>query len=152
MHINVSHILASEVGSEANFTFEGDSIPDIVLSQPARGEVKITRLDEGLALRGEANLQAQLECYRCLDQYQQPMQLSLQAIYSQTPGEDEWPITRSEIDVAPLVRQEALVMIPLQQLCSVDCLGLCDECGVKQTADHHHQTVHPQHHPRVKKG
>jgi uncharacterized protein len=150
MHINVSHILAGEVGSEANFTFEGDSVPDVVLSQPVRGEVKVTRLDQGLALQGGASLAAELECYRCLDAYEHPMQLDLRAVYSQSPAEDEWPIGgRGEIDVTPLVRQEALVAIPLQQLCKQECLGLCDECGQKQLSLHDHQDSQLKFHNRA---
>ncbi|HSX14689.1 MAG TPA: YceD family protein [Candidatus Saccharimonadales bacterium] len=155
MHINVSHILAGDVGASTDFTIEGEypNIPDLELSQPVSGQFSLTKLDEGLALKGSADLVFKLECYRCLDTYEHQAQVNLTGLFNLNPGEDEWPITRrGEIDLTPLLRQEALVSIPIQQLCSTDCAGLCTECGQRQTKDHKHEIQELGNRPRIKKG
>ncbi len=155
MHINVSHILAGEVGDSANFAITGESptIPDVQLVTPITGSITIIRLDDGLAASGQAQLAFKLECYRCLDGYEHEMELALKGMFMDKPDEEEWPISnRGEIDIAPMIRQEALLRIPIQQLCRDDCAGLCDTCGQKRQDGHTHQTTEPHNRPRIKKG
>ena len=35
----------------------------------------------------------------------------------------------AHLDLAPLVREDMLVSMPLQTLCRADCKGLCPQCG-----------------------
>lgn len=142
MHINVSHILAGEVGESADFELTGENphIPDLELTRPLTGHVRITRLDDGISAYGQAELAFELECYRCLDSYQHEANVVFEGVYSFDPEEDDWPITaRGVIDLAPLIRQEALVGIPIKQLCRIDCEGLCPDCGQRQVAGHKHK-------------
>jgi uncharacterized protein len=153
MHINVSHILAGAVGDSAWFQIEGENpdIPDLELTGPISGRLNVVRLDHGLALSGQAQLVLRLECYRCLDPYEHLVNLSYTGVFDQQPGEDEWQISpRGLIDLTPLLRQEVLVSIPMQQLCRTECPGLCSQCG--QIADHQHQVQETGHRPRIKKG
>lgn len=155
MHINVSHILASEVGERADFSIEGENpnIPDLELSRPLSGGVRVTRLDEGIDVSGQVELQFRLECYRCLDPYEHNAQVDISGIYSLYPKEDEWPISgRGEIDLLPLLRQEVLVTIPIQQLCKQDCKGICIHCGQRLEDGHKHNVQESGHKPRLKKG
>ena len=35
----------------------------------------------------------------------------------------------AQIDLAPLLREYALLEVPIKALCRQDCRGLCPECG-----------------------
>lgn len=153
MHVNVSHILAGEVGESADFELEGEytDIPDLELARRLAGSVTVTRLDDGLAARGRAQVALWLDCYRCLERYEHLGDLAITGSFRRQPSEDDWPISgRGVIDLAPLVREEALVSIPLLQLCRDDCPGLCVECGQAATGDHNHAVQEPRHSPRIK--
>jgi len=155
MHVNVSHINAGEVGDSAEFEIQGENpdISDLELTQPISGRVQIVKLDDGLQLLGQVKLVFNLECYRCLDGYEHEANLKLSAIFADKPEEDEWPIdAKDEIDLTPLIRQEALVSIPIQQLCQEDCAGLCAECGQKRSDGHQHEIQEIIRQPRIKKG
>jgi uncharacterized protein len=34
-----------------------------------------------------------------------------------------------EIDIKDIVREQMLLVVPIKQLCSSDCKGLCPDCG-----------------------
>lgn len=153
MHINVSHILTGEVGDSASFEITGENpdIPDLELVQPITGRLTATKLDNRLRLAGRVRLAFHLECQRCLDSYNHQAELVVNGLFSASPGEDEWPISaRGEIDLAPLIREEALLRIPVQQLCDSDCRGLCEICGQKLADGHQHEHQDLGHKPRVK--
>ena len=153
MHINVSHILSGEIGESADFEIAGENpnIPDLELTKPLTGQIVLTKLEDDLRLKGHVRLSFKLECYRCLNSYIHDAEVPLQAIFSLKPDEDEWPISqRAEIDLAPLIRQEALLRIPVQQLCRADCLGLCVDCGQPRSEDHGHIREEMRRQPRIK--
>lgn len=155
MHINVSHILSEEIGESADFEIRGENpdIPDLKLLEPMTGRVEVTKLERDLVLKGRVHLSFELECYRCLDTYEHSVDLPISAVYSFKPEEDEWPISaRGEIDLSPLVRQEALVSSPAKQLCKINCAGICAQCGQLKTDRHEHATEEIRHKPRIKKG
>ncbi len=155
MHVNVSHILAGEVGESADFELAGENpnIPDLELVAPIQGQVRVRRLDSGVGVRGRTELAFRLQCFRCLDDYDHRAEVSFEGVYAPRPAEDEWPISaRGIIDLTPLIRQEAIVSIPMQQLCRTDCEGLCPDCGERLIAGHHHSTQDPAPKPTDKKG
>jgi uncharacterized protein len=84
-------------------------------------------------------LQAKLEartmvaCGRCLLNFQQPLEVDFTELYAFTPNaatESGLIVPESgKIDLAPLVRDEMMVAIPISPLCRPDCKGLCTTCG-----------------------
>ena len=43
---------------------------------------------------------------------------------------DAFPIVGDQLDLAPMVREHALLILPDGPLCRSDCAGLCPQCGV----------------------
>ncbi len=144
MHINVNDILAEPVGTTAtyNITNESLQLADISLVTPVNGQLTLIREEAGIGLIGQAALAIELECHRCLQWYTQPLQLDLRAKYVETPNEDQLPVEVSGpqrlIDIMPVLRDEVVVCVPIQQVCTPDCQGLCDECGQVQSQPHNH--------------
>lgn len=129
MHINVRDILAEEIGFHRAFFFEGETpqMEDVDLANAISGEVKITRTDQGLAAKGQFETEIKLECHRCMRTFVQPVKRHFHQGYSEHPVDDELPIEGSEIDLAPLLRQEILVGLPIKILCSPDCDGVAED-------------------------
>ena len=64
------------------------------------------------------------ECRRCLEEVRGPLEASLREVFEWEPSEGEtWPINDQRIDLAPAVREAAMLALPLAPLCSTDCAG-----------------------------
>ena len=64
------------------------------------------------------------ECRRCLDEVRGPFEAVVKEIFEWEPTEGEtWPIVDQRIDLAPPLREIAVLALPLAPLCSTDCAG-----------------------------
>ena len=126
MHIDVRDILFDTVGTARSYDISDERpvLENLELAEPLDGEVKLTRIDEGIMLTGEVKTAVQLECHRCLRTFSQPLQVAVHQLYTEHPGEDELPIRQFQIDLVPAIRQELLLALPIKQLCREDCPGL----------------------------
>ena len=100
-----------------------------------RGTIRVVRVRGGLLVQGIVESQLCLECVRCLESFALPITLESEEIFrlpgagastpdvSYTVGDDGW------LDLAPLLREDAWVAIPMKPLCHADCKGLCPQCG-----------------------
>lgn len=129
MHINVRDILASELGHSQTFTVtdERPEFDQITLTSPINGEVKISRLDNGLIIGGRVSGAIELECHRCLRSFSRPVSVRFNQLFTEKPEDDEMPIDENDtIDVVPLLQQEILLGLPIKILCRPDCPGVED--------------------------
>jgi len=75
-----------------------------------------------------------LECVRCLEPFDLPITLELEETF-RLPGVGPKPDMTYAVnadgwlDLAPLLREQAWLAIPMKPLCSPDCRGLCPHCG-----------------------
>lgn len=99
-----------------------------------RGTVQVIRVQGGLFLQGTVESQLKLECVRCLEPFVFPVTLELEETFrlpgtgprpdgSYAVSDDGW------LDLAPLLREQAWVAIPMKPLCRPGCKGLCPQCG-----------------------
>ena len=64
------------------------------------------------------------ECRRCLGDVRGSLCATLREVFEDRPVEGEtWPVVFAWIDLAPLVREAALLALPLAPLCASDCAG-----------------------------
>lgn len=64
------------------------------------------------------------ECRRCLGEVTGTIEVSLHEVFEVDPTEGEtWPIVADHLDLTPVVREAALLALPLAPLCSPDCSG-----------------------------
>jgi uncharacterized protein len=70
---------------------------------------------------------------RCLTIYEQPLQWNLTDLYAfdrRSISESNLLVPENgQIDLAPLLREYALLEIPISPTCKPDCKGLCPACG-----------------------
>lgn len=75
---------------------------------------------------GEFDGEWELECSRCSERFTSAFAGSFDETY---------PESVESIDLADLVRQTVALSVPMKQLCSGDCRGLCGRCGQNLNKD-----------------
>jgi uncharacterized protein len=132
--INVGFIIHEEVGysHEIPFDIEKVKIEDLELEN-LTGSVTIDRTPQGLFVQGKFSAETILECVRCLKEFTYPLQWQFSELYAfRQKDVSESGLMLPEdahIDLAPLLREYALLEIPIKPLHDPDCKGLCIECG-----------------------
>ena len=132
--INVGVIIHEEVGysHEIPFEFEKVKLEDLEL-QNFIGKVDIGRTPQGLVVQGKFSADTNLECVRCLREFSHPLDWEFTELYAfnkKSVSESELLVPDdAHIDLAPLIREYALLEIPIKPLHDPNCKGLCIECG-----------------------
>ncbi|WP_323182868.1 DUF177 domain-containing protein [Aldersonia sp. NBC_00410] len=118
-------------------------------------DLRLESVSEGVLVSGEIVAPVEGECVRCLEPFGDSITLSLTELFAypdsateQTTDEDEIPrVVDEHIDLEPVIVDAVGLALPLQPLCSPDCLGLCAECGIRLAiagSDHRHEILDPR--------
>jgi DUF177 domain-containing protein len=129
---------------------------------PVDLDLRLESVVEGVLVSGTARARAVGECVRCLEPVDLPVVVEVQELFvypdredrsrggSEDGATDEAHELRSIeddlLDLEPVLRDAAVLALPLKPLCQEDCLGLCVECGARLADDpeHHHDLVDPR--------
>ena len=133
--LNVGFLVHEEVGYKREFPFEFEQIQiseDLVL-QNFEGLVTIGRTPQGLIVQGEFSAEARLECARCLIDFDRRLEWDFTELYAfneKSVSESDLLVPEDQqIDLEPLIREYALLEVPINPICKPDCKGLCSICG-----------------------
>jgi len=132
--INVGFIIHEEAGYNHEIPFEIDKvkIDDLELKK-FEGMVNIGRTPQGLIVQGKFSGNTNLECVRCLKEFTHLLKWEIMELYAfkkKSVSESELLVPDdAHIDLAPLLRECALLEVPINPLHKPDCKGLCIECG-----------------------
>ena len=132
--INVGFIIHEDVGysHEIPLEFETVKLEDLEL-QNFIGTITMGRTPQGLVVQGTFSADTILECVRCLNEFSHPLDWQITELYAfnqKSVSESELLVPDdAHIDLAPLIREYALLEIPIKPLHDPDCKGLCIECG-----------------------
>lgn len=133
--INVGFIAHEEIGRSHDFPFEFEKIKlgDDFELRDFSGVVNVGRTPQGLVVQADFAADTTLECVRCLTDFDQRLKWSFTELYafddrSETEAELILP-EDANIDLAELMRDYALLEIPISPICMSECQGLCIECG-----------------------
>jgi uncharacterized protein len=133
--INVGFIIHEEVGYTCEFPFEFEkvSIDEDLDLQNFIGTIQVSRTPQGLLFEGKFSGETRLECVRCLNEFSKPLAWNLTELYAfnERSVSDSGLIIPddAQIDVESLIREYALLEIPINPICKPDCKGLCPVCG-----------------------
>ena len=135
LRLNVGFLVNSPIGISRIFDFDAESMPagdDLVLADFS-GLAKISRTPQGLLVQGDFQGTIPLECARCLCEFLQRIHWDFTELYAfkqENVTDSGLMMTEdAHIDLQPLVREYALLEVPINPLCRLDCKGLCMECG-----------------------
>ena len=133
--INVGFIIHEEVGYTCEFPFEFEKVridEDLDL-QNFIGTIQISRTPQGLLFDGNFSGETLLECVRCLNEFSKPLVWNLTELYAfnEKSVSDSGLIIPedAQIDLESIIREYALLEIPINPICKPDCKGLCPVCG-----------------------
>jgi uncharacterized protein len=135
LRLNVGFIVHEEVGYQHSFPLEyGKAVlGDDLTLENFEGLIVIDRAQQGLVVQGEFSGLTTLECVRCLNQFTHAIHSEWTELYAFTQKSvSESGLLMPEdghIDFAPVLREYALLEVPIKALCKPDCKGLCAECG-----------------------
>ena len=128
-------------------------------------DARLESVTEGILLSAEIYAVAKGECIRCLDPVEIIIERKVQELYTYEPRnergkkkkikdepediedldiEDELMMDGDIMDLETPIRDAIVLSLPINPLCTPDCLGLCPECGGKWAdlpADHAHEVI-----------
>ena len=133
LRINVGFLLAQGVGyyRVTEIDLPRVRLADDVTLDFLQGALRLSRNSRGILVQGRLKTHVLTECVRCLTPFYHPVQLLVEELFSIPPYNDT-PYAVDEagnLDLAPLLREEAILALPMSALCRPDCAGLCPECG-----------------------
>jgi len=107
----------------------------VLPGSPIEMDIRLESVMEGVLASGSARVQLTGECARCLGPVEDSLDVSLQELYVY-PESDAEPDEASRmegdlIDLEPVLRDQVVLALPFQPLCTDDCPGLCPDCGVR---------------------
>ncbi|GJQ37276.1 MAG: hypothetical protein JETCAE01_32860 [Anaerolineaceae bacterium] len=132
---NVGFIIHEDVGYNHDFPFEFEKVTlggDLELRN-FEGGVNVGKTPQGLIAQGKFAAETTLTCSRCLTDFVQEMDWEFTELYAfdQRSVTDSGLILPEDahLDVEELLRDYAVLEIPINPICKAGCLGLCSECG-----------------------
>ena len=151
LKLNVGFLLNAGPGHSHDSIFDVPAVrvADDVFLKYIKGPIRLSRTKEGILVQGQLEIGIEDECYRCLEPVSHNLTIKLEELYGYlTPGNAEFRVYDDGIlDLAPMLRAEALIVLSRGILCREDCKGLCSECGTNlnfDTCDCEHEDVNPQ--------
>lgn len=78
----------------------------------------------GIAVNGSVTGRWDGECRRCLERVEGSLEVEVAEVFEERPTEGEtYPILGDHIDLEPMVRELAILGLPINPLCREDCAG-----------------------------
>lgn len=103
---------------------------------PARVDVTLEGVSDGVLARFRALAPVTLQCTRCLVEWDTDIEVSAVQVFEPEPDEDGYALDRDDtVDLGGPVRDEVSLAVPARPLCRPDCAGLCPECGTDLNRD-----------------
>lgn len=132
LKINVGFLLHASAGTSRDIDF---NIPDLRLDDVdltyLRGTLRFTRARKGVLIQGHMIAGYHTQCERCLEDTVLQLDLEIEELYIYPPTPDAEFVVHEDgtLNLAPLLREETILHVPIRAVCDPNCLGLCPTCG-----------------------
>jgi uncharacterized protein len=133
--INVAQLLKEPVG--ACRSYDISEVMDEQAGGCVKGKITLIRSGQGILVQAELTVEIELTCSRCLDIFLFPMRFDIEEEFLSTVDiSSGLPLPLSEesagftidndhlLDLGELIRQYALLNLPMKPLCRPDCAGI----------------------------
>jgi uncharacterized protein len=136
--VNVAQLLKEPVGATRIVEIHLDRFPlaEDIRAHQVEAEVRLTRVAAGVLADGWVRGLAELECVRCLDPFDAPFEGEFDAEFLPSidvrtglplppPADEETFVIdhNHELDLGDVLRQVAIVALPMQPICREECAG-----------------------------
>lgn len=107
---------------------------DCVVADPVEIAGTIVNTGKVYRVEGAVALAKSFQCGRCLAQAQRAQEIPFAEEYERAETgvaatDGAVPFSGDFIDITDLIRETILLSQPLNELCKIDCRGLCVKCG-----------------------
>ena len=113
------------VGDEPPEWLEIEPTELLRVAAPIHYDLLAKAVSGGALVEGKVGTRLAGNCGRCLEPANREVENSRVCLFYELPEEDE-------MDISEDVRAELLVELPMNLLCSDECLGLCPHCGANR--------------------
>lgn len=114
------------------------SLNNYKIEEPLKFVGTIGEKDNLIFLDGVVQGVLILNCSRCLEEVNYPINVEIHEKLSRNSGNEDEDIIfihNDIIDLATVLENDILFSIPLKVLCKTDCKGLCQQCGTNKNFD-----------------
>ncbi|HOK44262.1 MAG TPA: DUF177 domain-containing protein [Thermoclostridium caenicola] len=146
MELDITSIIkniGASIGFEMTERLEDlDSIGTVTFTSPVTVKGKATSFNAMIEVEGEAQIDFKTVCDRCGETIERHITVPIRENIVEsgeerqdagTDEEDRFTYSGHVIILDRMVADAILLSLPMQQLCSEDCKGLCPSCGKKLT-------------------
>ena len=149
--INIGFLINQPIGYSREIPFELDEIEmgDNQTIHNLIGSIILIRNQDGFRSQAIFDGELDSECGRCLKKFKEKIHSEFEEFFTfpfVETSEDEIQVSEDgNVDFAPIVHDYLIMDIPPNPICSEDCKGLCDICGVdlnQTTCEHVHVNTH----------
>jgi uncharacterized protein len=133
LRVNVGFLLAQGAGYQRLIDLD---LPRVRLDADLdldflKGSLRLSRNSRGILVQGKLETDVLTDCARCLAPVFVPVLFDIEELFSYPPSTSTvYSVEETGfLDLAPLVREEAILAVPMGVLCRPDCAGLCAQCG-----------------------
>jgi uncharacterized protein len=141
-----TEIIYAEPVQELNPVLRRGGATDYQLSEPLQVEVTFYRAERDLFFDGTVEGRVTATCARCLEPFPARVSQAFSLVLSpETELARELELgagdlTQSfysgpEVDLTPLVYEQAMLALPTRPLCAEECRGLCPTCGANRNTE-----------------
>ena len=136
LQFNVSQLLKSTIGTMREYHVD-DSVNIEGSPVNVKGDIRMTRIDQGILVQGKLESAMEAACCRCLDLFSCPININLEEQFLpivdvQSGYKLEAPLEpetftldeRHTLDLTEAIRQYAILALPMKPLCRPDCAGV----------------------------
>ena len=155
---NIADITEDGISLSGDLTGEelGLADSDVALRGTVAVGLDLRAVDRTICVTGVMEGTAIRQCVRCLKDFDDPVAFSVRAAYEREtkaappavkrevphkkkappavepkpePDDDLYHYTGDHLELAPMLREQLILVSPMHPLCTEDCRGLCVRCG-----------------------
>jgi uncharacterized protein len=141
LKFNVGFLLAQSAGYQRATVLD---LPRVRLADDLdldylQGELRFSRNSRGILVQGILETSVFTECSRCLSLFYAPVTVEIEELFEdhdtslsslESSSDAVYRVEETGmLDLAPLLREEVFLAVPMGLTCQPDCAGLCPECG-----------------------
>ena len=114
-------------------THYGEAVAVVPEGRELGIDLRLESVHEGIFVSGEVHTTAEAECVRCLEPLGVPVVADFQELFAFSSGDGyDYLVVDETIDLDQVVRDQVVLQLPFQPVCSDDCAGLDPETGEKR--------------------
>lgn len=138
LRVNAVELLR-QPGATRDVTEEIAGEPLGVIHERLDGDIGVAlvleSMNDGIVVSGAVRAPWATICRRCLTDIDGVAVVAVDERYQiELTDEEAYPIEHNQLDLAPMVRELALIELDAEQVCRPDCAGLCPVCGIDRNS------------------